>query len=50
MLAGYIEAIERGRYALTSRGCMTIRTIACLVSVPGMIALRSEEIEEELKS
>ena len=49
MLAGYIETIERGKYALTSRGCIAIRTIAGLASIPGMVTPTLEEIEEKLK-
>ncbi|MEM1558620.1 MAG: winged helix-turn-helix domain-containing protein [Candidatus Bathyarchaeia archaeon] len=49
MLAGYVEAKERGKYTLTSRGCIVIRTIAGLASIPGIITLAPEEVEEGLK-
>lgn len=47
MMAGYVQAVERGKYALTSNGCIVIRTIACLASIPGMTALAPEEMELE---
>jgi len=45
MLAGYIESPERGKYVLTPRGCMTIRAIAALALIPGIVPSQTEELE-----
>lgn len=49
MMADYVQIVERGKYALTSNGCIAIRTVACLASIPGMISPTPEDIEQEFK-
>ena len=43
MLAGYVEAVERGKYALTPKGCIAIRVAAAVASIPGFAAPGLEE-------
>lgn len=45
MLAGYVEAVGRGKYALTSKGCMAIRTVAGMASIPGFAVPGEGELE-----
>ncbi len=33
--AGYLETVERGKYALTGRGAMALRALAAVASTPG---------------
>lgn len=47
IMAGYVQMVERGKYALTSSGCIAIRTISCLASIPGIIIPTPEEVEKE---
>ena len=49
VLAGYVESPGRGRYTLTSKGCIAIRVAAALASIPGMATPRVERMEEEFK-
>ncbi len=46
MLAGYVESPERGRYVLTSSGCIVTRVVAALASVPGVTPPQVEELPE----
>ena len=46
MLAGYVEAVERGKYALTAKGCIAIRVAAAMASIPGFAASGLEELGE----
>jgi len=43
MLAGYIESPERGKYVLTPRGCIVIRVVAALASIPGITPPQIED-------
>lgn len=45
MMAGYVQIVERGKYTLTSKGCIAIRTLACLASIPGMMTPTPEEVK-----
>ncbi|MCD6357276.1 MAG: winged helix-turn-helix transcriptional regulator [Thermoproteales archaeon] len=43
MLAGYVDSPERGKYVLTSGGCMVIRVAAALAATPGLTPPQVEE-------
>ena len=45
ILAGYVEAVGRGRYALTEKGCIAIRVVATVASILWFATPRLEENE-----